>query len=596
MPLNMVKQRLALVIEGCRIALSIELLAAIVVASLGTPLESDAGTALFVDGLSVDGQEMSIPGATDNATNRLQLSSGPHRLVFDFGPPDETGPPLRLRYRLEGFESTWREAGGEMQLSLAVLNAAGEVLGLHISPLQGASAGWTNDAAHWRFTQRRESVHLPRGAESLRVVFSSGNWDTKAGASHPTVGLAMIDECRVSVRTATNVASNIWPNPSFEEGEQLDLPTGLPLGWQRGELGRSMAKILTLTLPDHRHVLALDDDNPRNGTEWRCELDLRGLARGGDDVVVDWQELFTVGAAGGHDVEYPYVPPGEYVFRVEGFTPTGEPAGCEAALIVSIPQVFWKRLPFLAFSALGALTAAALTAREITRRRMGRDLERLEIQRTLERERARIARDMHDDLGSGLTRMALLSRSIRDTVDPQSRAAEELDHIHQTSQELTRSLDEIVWAVDPAHDSLDGIANYLGRFAQDFLATAGLECRLDLPTQLPRQPISADTRHNLFLAFKEVLNNAVRHSGAREVNIALTVSKTEFVLSIQDDGRGFDPGSLPAAGIAPGSMGGHGIANLRNRLVHLGGVAEIESGPGGGTRVLLRVPLASSRE
>jgi signal transduction histidine kinase len=227
---------------------------------------------------------------------------------------------------------------------------------------------------------------------------------------------------------------------------------------------------------------------------------------------------------------------------------------------------------------------------------MGRDLERLEIQRTLERERARIARDMHDDLGSGLTRMALLSRSIRDTVDPQSRAAEELDHIHQTSQELTRSLDEIVWAVDPAHDSLDGIANYLGRFAQDFLATAGLECRLDLPTQLPRQPISADTRHNLFLAFKEVLNNAVRHSGAREVNIALTVSKTEFVLSIQDDGRGFDPGSLPAAGIAHGSMGGHGIANLRNRLVHLGGVAEIESGPGGGTRVLLRVPLASSRE
>jgi signal transduction histidine kinase len=305
-------------------------------------------------------------------------------------------------------------------------------------------------------------------------------------------------------------------------------------------------------------------------------------------VDVEWKELFTVGAAGGQRAEYPLVPPGDYLFRVWGVTSTGEPTGHEATLAVTIPQVFWKTGPFLALGGIAFAIVIAGLARTVTRRRMLHQLTRVEQQRTLERERTRIARDIHDDLGTSLTRVSLLSQSLRSAVPPDSPAAENLEQVIHTSQEMTRAMEEIVWAVDPSHDSLDSVANYLGRFAQDFLSAAGMRCRLDLPVQLPSQPISAEVRHNLFLAFKEVLNNVVRHAGAREVNVALSVEAKRFVLSVADDGKGFSP--APASS-SPPTRGGHGLANIRNRLAQIGGLAEVSSTPGRGTQVRLSVPL-----
>jgi len=284
------------------------------------------------------------------------------------------------------------------------------------------------------------------------------------------------------------------------------------------------------------------------------------------------------------------VPPGDYVFRVKAVTPTGEPTGIEASLAFSIPEFFWKTTPFLTFSGVCCAGMVAAATRAVARRRMRRELERLEQQRALERERTRIARDIHDDLGTSLTRVTLLSQSVRGAVEAGSPAAQELEQISQTSQEMTRAMEEIVWAVDPAHDSLDSIANYLGRFAQDFLSAAGVNCRLDLPVELPVQPVSAEVRHNLFLAFKEALNNVVRHSGAHKVKISLSVAAPCFVLSVEDDGQGFAPASPSGSQAA---RGGHGLANIRNRLAQVGGEAEVSSQPGKGTQVRLSVPLSS---
>ena len=547
---------------------------------------------IVVDGFSVDGRNQTLPAAASESSARLRLPPGPHQLVFGYGPPDAGGPPLRLRYRLEGVDAEWREAGGEMRLTLIVLNAAREVLGLFESPMRGESEGWSNTVAQSRFTARREAVELPPGAESVRVIFNSGTWDTRDGASHPTVGLALIDDCRLWVKAASGQSRNIWPNSAFDDGENLAHPDGQPNGWTRGGFGQKIAQVLTLPSGGQRHVLALVDDNPRSGAEWRCDLALRGLAEGGSSVTVEWKELFTVGAAGGQTADYHFVPPGDYVFRVKAVTPTGEATGHEAALAFSIPQVFWKRTPFLTLSGLGFAAVVAAAARTLTRWRMRREFERLEQQRALERERTRIARDIHDDLGTSLTRVTLLSQSVHGAVEPGSPAAQEIEQISRTSQDMTRALEEIVWAVDPAHDSLDSIANYLGRFAQDFLSAAGVSCRLDFPVQLPSQPISAEVRHNLFLAFKEALNNAVRHSGAREVNITLSVGAKNFVLSIADDGKGFTPASASAG---PPARDGHGLANIRDRLAQISGEAEISSQPGKGTQVRLSVPLPAGR-
>ena len=165
------------------------------------------------------------------------------------------------------------------------------------------------------------------------------------------------------------------------------------------------------------------------------------------------------------------------------------------------------------------------------------------------------------------------------------------------ARELTRALDEIVWAVNPQHDTLDSLATYLGRFAQEFLSAAGLRCRLDLPLRLPARPLTADVRHNLFLAFKEALHNVLKHADATEVRVVLALQPAAFSLAVEDNGRGFAPGS---AGAAAGPEGdrmapGNGLANLRRRLEAIGGRCEIHSAPGAGTKVRFVVPLPPRR-
>src|SRR5208282_1238473 len=135
------------------------------------------------------------------------------------------------------------------------------------------------------------------------------------------------------------------------------------------------------------------------------------------------------------------------------------------------------------------------------------------------------------------------------------------------ARELTRSMDEIVWAVNPRHDTLESLANYLEKLAQDLLATAGIRCRLDMPLQFPEWRLTANVRHNLFLAFKEVLHNVVKHSAASETYIRLTAGTDSFELIVEDNGRGFTPetaGENPPAGSGRLSTG-NGLENIRCR-------------------------------
>src|SRR5207237_10090099 len=167
----------------------------------------------------------------------------------------------------------------------------------------------------------------------------------------------------------------------------------------------------------------------------------------------------------------------------------------------------WQTWWFQAAAILSGAGAVAGAARWITRRRVRTRLQQLERQQALERERARIARDIHDDLGASLTRISMLSQTVRGELEDHQQAALDADQIYSTARELTRAMDEIVWAVNPKHDSLDSLVTYLGRFAQTFLSGAGIRCRLDVPLHLPSWALTAEIRHNLFLAFKETLNN-----------------------------------------------------------------------------------------
>jgi signal transduction histidine kinase/ligand-binding sensor domain-containing protein len=281
---------------------------------------------------------------------------------------------------------------------------------------------------------------------------------------------------------------------------------------------------------------------------------------------------------------FAHLPPGDYAFRVAACV--GERCG-EAATALGLTmmpaawQTWWFRL-----AALAAFTGAvALVVRRASFRRLRSSLRALEWRERLQRERARIARDIHDDVGNRLTTITLLSGlAQREITDPE-KAAGHVREISAAARQVTDALDEIVWAVNPGNDLVPQVVGYLGQFAAELARTAGLRARLDLPARPPARAVSAEVRHGLFLAVKEALNNVVRHAEAREVAMSIDVAGDWLHLEVADDGRGFEAPPLNGTG--------HGLANIRHRILEVGGRLELESAPGRGTRLALHVPLSA---
>jgi signal transduction histidine kinase len=139
-------------------------------------------------------------------------------------------------------------------------------------------------------------------------------------------------------------------------------------------------------------------------------------------------------------------------------------------------------------------------------------------------------------------------------------------------------LDEIVWAVDPENDTVDGLATYISQFASEFFADFPIRCRMRAPPLLPDVRLTTQVRHNLFLAVKEALNNVARHSGATDATVSLAAEDHTLSISIEDNGHGFE---------AAAATQGHGLTNLKRRLSEVGGTCRIESRPGAGTQITL---------
>jgi len=209
--------------------------------------------------------------------------------------------------------------------------------------------------------------------------------------------------------------------------------------------------------------------------------------------------------------------------------------------------------------------------------------ERLEQQRAMEQERARIAQDLHDELGSGLTEITMLGARARSGSRGLEARGTYLDQMSNKAREMVIALDEIVWAMNPTHNSLASTISYFSLYAERFLGLAGVAWRLDHPFGAEDCPVDSRHRHQLFLAFKEALNNVVRHSGAGEVRFNIHVEAGRVRLSVADNGRGWTEGSR--------TQEMDGLANMRARLERMGGRCEIKTQPGEGTVVSFDLPL-----
>jgi signal transduction histidine kinase/ligand-binding sensor domain-containing protein len=282
---------------------------------------------------------------------------------------------------------------------------------------------------------------------------------------------------------------------------------------------------------------------------------------------------------------YARLPAGNYMFEVTAGNEAGVWNEAGVRLAFTVAPFFWQTWWFR-LAAGGAFAAGvAGLVRYVSFRRLRRRLERLERQAELQKERARIARDMHDEVGAKLARLSLLGEMAGQQPGLPPAARDEVGEISDTARDTIRSFDAIVWAVNPKHDTLASLGQYLCRFAEELFEGSDVQCGFDVPDDLPAVELPTETRQHFFLAAKEALTNALKHARAKHIWVRLKLTSGGFEIQIEDDGCGFVSGDN-----AGRARQGNGLANMRERMESVGGRLDVYSAFGTGTRVTFGVP------
>jgi signal transduction histidine kinase len=525
------------------------------------------------DGIKI--QSMAINGKTISLSGKSKINSGPtpQNITFTFGQvTNSTRAPIRVRYKLDGYDSAWHEGGGEMFLLLRFYNEAGDAIGQKSFSVYGDSAGWSGELKGSTFSHRRETVIVPPKAANFWVVMSS--------AGPPaTVGMYVVDHLVVS-KLADSGPAPVLLQAAFDRATLFDPTNQAPVGWTRDGVHPSMAKIIDLEPDRTAKALAILDDDPESHAEWHTTREFAPAVKPGERLDVEWNEVFTMGVGNAHEAHYEKLVPGVYQFRVAEVSALGLPTGNEASIAIKVPAPLWE-MPWF-WAALVAFFIAVLTGigRYASWREMRQELARIERQRALEQERLRIAHDIHDDLGARLTQISLASAMAQDSAGLSSAARSEFDRISQMARDTVSALYETVWAVNPENDNLDALGNYLCQMVHRLCEQAKLSCRLRVP-ELPRDvQVASQLRHNVILAVKEAINNIIKHASASEVAFQVTFERDVLTISIFDNGSGFDTAN---------QMVGNGLGNMKLRLEAIGGRCNIESSAGQGTTILMHV-------
>jgi signal transduction histidine kinase/streptogramin lyase len=271
-------------------------------------------------------------------------------------------------------------------------------------------------------------------------------------------------------------------------------------------------------------------------------------------------------------VDFANLAPGSYHFFVRAINSDGLFSETPASFAFTIASPIWKRWWFIALATM--LTCGIAYA--AYRYRVAQLIK-------LERVRMRIATDLHDDIGSSLSQIAILSEVARHDLRDGSAAGEPLSVIAQTSRELVDSMSDIVWAINPKRDSLRDLVQRMRGFATDVLTAKDIDFEFNAPENSESLKLDTDVRREVFLIFKESVNNIVRHSQSEKADIRFGLRQGSLVLQVIDWGKGFDTDL---------ESGGHGLFSMRQRARNIDGDLSITSVRGRGSTVTLRVPLS----
>ena len=279
-------------------------------------------------------------------------------------------------------------------------------------------------------------------------------------------------------------------------------------------------------------------------------------------------------------VNYANLKPGSYQFLVRAVNADGVVSSQPASIAFTIVPPVWQRWWFIALGVLLLVALTHLIYQYHTRRLI-----------ELERVRTRIATDLHDDIGASLSKIAILSDIAGQELSSarESPVAAPLAQIAETSRDCVDAMSDIVWAVNPQRDHLSDLTHRMRRFAEDLLDAKDIDFTVRSSLDEKDMRLGADLRREVYLIFKECVNNLVKHSGGSKAELAFSIDGPWLVVSITDDGRGFKAEEPLTNG--HGSMGGHGLTSMQRRAKALGGSLKINSEPGRGTTVTLKAPL-----
>jgi signal transduction histidine kinase len=508
----------------------------------------------------------------------VSLGSSPENIAFKFGArTNGASAPLRIRYKLEGVDATWRDGTSDMFLTVRFYNAAGDQISNKHFPVGGESAGWNGSLETSALTHRRETVVAPEQATRLWIVISS--------AGPPAaVGVYVVANLVVS-HLASNVAPTVLLQSPFDQ-DLNDQGNGPPVGWTRDGNHSSMANIVAIGQNPKQRAFAILDVDGNSHAEWHNIMEVAPKVKPGEQILIEWNEAFSIGVGNFTIAKYPALREGKYRFQIAGTDIFGNPTGGGTTLDVLVTPAFWRTTWF--WTTVGALLMIGTFGiwRYVEWFRVRQEMARLKSERALENERLRIAQDLHDDFGARATEISLASALAKKKPNFPESARADFDRISVMSRELVSALYETVWAVNPVNDILDALGNYLCQMINGQCEQAQLPFRLrvmDLPREIQ---VSSQTRHNVLMAVKEAVNNVIKHAKASEVTLGVTYEQEVLTISIEDNGCGFQ---------ATKARAGNGLANMRRRLADVGGSCDIESSADTGTTVMMRLTLKAKK-
>ena len=281
------------------------------------------------------------------------------------------------------------------------------------------------------------------------------------------------------------------------------------------------------------------------------------------------------------EATYTNLDPGVYTFFVKGSNHDGvwNEQGTSITIIISPP--WWKTWWFTIFFWVSVAGSIGGTLRYVEKRKLQKKIERLERERALEKERVRISQDMHDEVGSSLSEISILSELLKRDMSKSEEAEIHLRDISDRSAEVIENIGQIIWAINPRNDPLDNLVAHLRLYTADYIRKAGIKYSFKIPDNIPAYHLSAEVRRNVFLVVKEALHNIVKHSCATEVQVRVDFLQNQMIISVKDNGEGFSINQKPGSG--------NGLINMQKRIENIGGTFKIESEPGQGTGITITV-------